>query len=890
MSTPAETTSTRSYRWYLAGGLIACAVYFVLPASTGREALYALVALSMPCAAAIGMIRDRPTPHRGWSLLTAGVAVVGCAEVVLFVVITILAKPQWEPSLDYVFAVGYLVQLAGLMTMIQSRTTSKNLSAWLDAAGVGVAALTVVWSSLYGEMVRRNLSSVLSWVSWLGQPVLGVAMVAMAVRLVLGERRLRSGFGLLLLGYIFQTIPDTLTNLLKGYVPGSAIDVMWIVGYVLMGAALLHPGRLALPRQAPTVLARREVNQVLALQGAVIVAVVGVMAFQVARLLPVSTMVVWTGAGLAMLVINRLRVYSLVRLVGDASQFENEQRLTALVSHSHEIIGLADPDGTIRYVSPAVETITGVPAAQWLGEPFTKILPENVAGVSELIARVVRLAPGAVASWEGEIRPTHGGVAKTMKVEVVNHLETPEVNGWVITARDVTDEARLTSELRHRALHDTLTGLPNRALLFDRIEHALDRVRRTNEIELAVLLVDLDDFKSVNDNLGHNTGDALLRGVAERLSIAVRPGDTVARLGGDEFAILLEDTSEADALLVAQRAMESLALPVQIGNADFAVMASVGVVAHRGASDPVELLRFADIAMYEAKRDGKARVKLFREDMHHAARNQLELRMDLAAALDRHELTLAYQPIVDTADGRICGVEALLRWNHPTRGAVPPAEFIPVAEQSGLIGTIGEWVLRTACYEAATWPLQESDPYISVNVSAAQISDRGFVASVLRALRDSQLPADRLLLEITETMLVDDDVQARKVLTELRALGVRIAIDDFGTGFSSLAYLRQLAVDVVKIDQSFVRDLGTNSDHQALTRTMLALADGLAMTAIAEGVETEGELNELSRLGCNFAQGYLFSYPIPAAALATLLGETAIDIDIDIDIESTSAH
>jgi EAL domain-containing protein (putative c-di-GMP-specific phosphodiesterase class I) len=253
--------------------------------------------------------------------------------------------------------------------------------------------------------------------------------------------------------------------------------------------------------------------------------------------------------------------------------------------------------------------------------------------------------------------------------------------------------------------------------------------------------------------------------------------------------------------------------------------------------------------------------------------------MDLAAALERNELSLAYQPIVDTSNSRICGVEALLRWNHPIRGAVPPVQFIPIAEQSGLIGTIGEWVLRTACAEAAGWPLQQGEPYISVNVSAAQISDRGFVASVVRALDDAGLPAERLLLEITETMLVDDDVQARRVLTELRALGVRIAIDDFGTGYSSLAYLRQLAVDVVKIDQSFVRDLSTNSDHQALTRTMLALADGLAMTAIAEGVETEGELSELSRLGCSFAQGYLFSYPIPAEELMTLLSESSTPVE-----------
>jgi EAL domain-containing protein (putative c-di-GMP-specific phosphodiesterase class I) len=261
--------------------------------------------------------------------------------------------------------------------------------------------------------------------------------------------------------------------------------------------------------------------------------------------------------------------------------------------------------------------------------------------------------------------------------------------------------------------------------------------------------------------------------------------------------------------------------------------------------------------------------------MRHAAKNQLELRMNLAAALEHDEFSVLYQPIVDTDHFQVCGVEALLRWQHPVRGFVPPSEFIPVAEQSGLLAPIGEWVLRRACAEAATWTGgdREHAPYISVNVSAAQISHRGFVTTVMGALADTGLPASRLLLEVTETMLVDDDALARDVLAQLRAAGVRIAIDDFGTGYSSLAYLRQLSVDVVKIDQSFVRDLDTNSDHQALTRTMLALSVGLSMTAIAEGVETESELAELRALGCGFAQGYLFSYPIDGASIATMLAE-----------------
>ncbi len=275
--------------------------------------------------------------------------------------------------------------------------------------------------------------------------------------------------------------------------------------------------------------------------------------------------------------------------------------------------------------------------------------------------------------------------------------------------------------------------------------------------------------------------------------------------------------------------------------------------------------------MYAAKRDGKGRVMVFHEHMHDTARKLLALRMDLANALGRDELSLVYQPIVRTEDGALCGFEALLRWHHPTRGAVPPIDFIPVAEQAGLIGVIGAWVLRQACVEAARWGGDAQQPYISVNASALQLRDSDFARTVAEVLDDVGLTPDRLLLEITESTLIDEAGGTRETLSQLRDLGVRIAIDDFGTGYSSLAYLRELAVDVVKIDRSFTRDLSVNADHRALTTTMLALADGLAMTAIAEGVETEVDLVELRRLGCKFAQGYHFAKPLPADQLGPWL-------------------
>ena len=878
----------RVSRWYLGVGLVACAVYFCVPTSLGAQTLYTAIAVSVPAAGFFALRHDRPQPRRGWLTLTLGFGLVGVAELLCLILIDFEVWPRWADAVNLVFISGYIVQLSGLLMIIQNRTTGRSRASWLDAAAVGVATFTIVWSTLYAEILDNTDGSRLDWVTRFGEPVLGVALIAMALRLVLGERRGYAVFGVLGIGYVLQTGTDLAANLMDSHPPGGVVDAAWATSYVLFGASLLHPGRLIAPRQAPTALAHREVTQALALQGTVIIGVIVAIGVRAIPLVPISMLVVWMVAAAILLVVNRLRVFSLVRLVGDAADTEHERRMTALVNHSHEVIALADPDGVLRYVSSSVETLSGYSAARWVGASLIDAIAERLPDITNFGAVLDQLGAGEHASWETAMQPFGTSTPRIINLTVANHIETPEVAGWVITARDVTDEARLTSELRHQALHDTLTGLPNRALLFDRIAHALERSARSANGQLAVALVDLDEFKSVNDSLGHDIGDVLLQAVAARLQHALRPGDTVARLGGDEFALLMEDTCESEAILVTQRVLDSLQVPIRLGDVEFTASASIGVVCHRGTADPLELLRYADIAMYEAKHEGKARVKLFREHMHHAARNQLELRMSLATALARDEFSLLYQPIFETTDFAIRGVEALLRWTHPTRGEVSPSEFIPVAEHSGLLAPIGEWVLRRACNDAAMWPDKHST-YLSVNVSAAQISDRGFVATVKRALHDSGFPPARLLLEVTETMLLDDDALALDVLAQLRELGIRIAIDDFGTGYSSLAYLRQLAVDVVKIDQSFIRDLDSNSDHQALTRTLLALADGLSTVAVAEGVETDAELAELQRLGCRFAQGFLFSHPVSSAEIIGLMldrGQTA-DHGIRSAIRST---
>ena len=428
-----------------------------------------------------------------------------------------------------------------------------------------------------------------------------------------------------------------------------------------------------------------------------------------------------------------------------------------------------------------------------------------------------------------------------------------------------------TLEQIDQAFRDSLTGLPNRTLFLDRLEHALARHRR-EPFGLCVMFVDLDRFKYVNDSLGHGAGDALLTEVAQRVEGCLRQADTAARLGGDELAILLEDVSPEQAQATAERLLAALRVPVVLEQRELFVTASIGI-AHTADVTPQagELLRDADVAMYEAKKAGGDRYRSFEAGLHTAVLRRMELEGDLRRAVSNGELRLLYQPLVELATWRVVGVEALVRWDHPARGLVSPAEFIPVAEETGMIIDIGRWVLRTACRQAETWRhAVEGRPFhVSVNVSARQLQEPGFVADVVEALGDTRLPAQALLLEITETALMRDPASAASALQELKARGVRVAIDDFGSGYSSLNYLRQFPVDVMKIDRTFVNDL--DEHHHALTDTMIGLAQNMRLNTVAEGIETHEQLERLLAVGCMFGQGFYFSRPLPAGDLAAVL-------------------
>jgi diguanylate cyclase (GGDEF)-like protein len=436
--------------------------------------------------------------------------------------------------------------------------------------------------------------------------------------------------------------------------------------------------------------------------------------------------------------------------------------------------------------------------------------------------------------------------------------------GCLATHEDITERQRTEERIVHMARHDALTDLPNRVLLRERLEHELKRVKRGEM--LAVLCLDLDRFKSVNDTLGHPVGDELLKVVSDRLRACTREPDTIARLGGDEFAIIMTAIQQpTDAAALARRIRESIVKPFHLDGHQIVVDISIGIsVAPIDATTPDQLLKNADMALYGAKGDGRGTYRFFEPEMDARMKARRDLEMDLRNALMNNEFELYYQPLVNLETNEISSFEALLRWHHPKRGTISPAEFIPIAEETGLIIPVGEWVLRTACLETAKWP---HDVKVAVNLSPAQLKSRNVVEVVMSALEDSGMPANRLQLEITESVLMQNTFGTLATLHKLRELGVQIAMDDFGTGYSSLSYLRSFPFDKIKIDRSFIQDISSAAEPLAIVHAVAGLAKCLNMVSTAEGVETQQQMETLQNVGCTEMQGYFFSQAKPAAEI-----------------------
>jgi diguanylate cyclase (GGDEF)-like protein/PAS domain S-box-containing protein len=546
-----------------------------------------------------------------------------------------------------------------------------------------------------------------------------------------------------------------------------------------------------------------------------------------------------------------------------SAQFE------ALVYSSTDLIGVTNGEGVLTYASPSLHQALGSASELIWAE---RIHPEDLPVVEAALASI-RATPDHAAHVEFKVRH-HDGRSLTLEATVTNKLTDGELGGFLWNARDVSDRKALEDQLLRQALQDPLTGLANRVVLRDRLSNALARAARHHRL-VGLLLFDLDGFKEINDDAGHAAGDAVLVEVASRLTRHLRLVDTVARLGGDEFAMVVDDLAdETDVDGAAARVLEVLEEPITVGSRQFRVTASVGKVMCVGDQDPDEALRHADIAMYAAKAAGKARVVTLEPVMAERVQARLALAHDLDGAAASGQLVLHYQPTVDLDTGRIQGAEALLRWNHPTRGHLPPLAFIPLAEETGAILSLGRWVLNTACQRAARWrldPAMASVRTVNVNVSGSQLLDEHIVADVRDALRSAGLAPGWLTLEITESVPMRDPDAVVAQLTALKRLGVSLAIDDFGTGYSSLAYLRRFPVDILKIDKSFV----DNVAHQGspLAKAIVNMGASLHMTTVAEGIEADDQAAALRELGCDIGQGFLYARPVPAADFETMVKE-----------------
>lgn len=555
----------------------------------------------------------------------------------------------------------------------------------------------------------------------------------------------------------------------------------------------------------------------------------------------------------------------------------SEARFRALVHNAADVILILGADLSIQYESPAVERVLGHRVAQRIGRSPLDIVHPDDGGWVAAALRELAERPGAELTTEYRVTDA-AGAWHVVEASAQNLLDDPNVRGMVLNYRDVSERHALDAQLRHQALHDPLTGLPNRALFQDRAQHALARrARRASSV--AIVLADLDDFRTVNDGLGHAVGDRLLQAVGQRLQAQLRAGDTVARLGGDEFAILLEDVAIDDATLAADRTLATLRAPIRVGDHKLTLGASIGVaVAASRAETADELIRHADAAMYLAKQRGRGQVAVFDPSLQLAVRRRLGLKADLGDALARGEFRLHYQPLVDLRGGRIVGVEALIRWQHPALGLLLPGEFISLAEESGAVVDIGRWVLEEACRQAIAWDRTLPSTArlgMSVNLSAVQLHDAASVDHVSGALRASGLTPERLTLEITESLLVVDSEATIAVLKRLKGLGVRLAIDDFGTGYSSLSYLRRFPIDTLKIDRSFVAALGTGREESTLVRSIVKLAQSLHLETVAEGVEEAAQAAKLRLFGADIGQGYYFAAPQEPCAVVALLDQAA---------------
>ncbi|MCP5180286.1 MAG: EAL domain-containing protein [Pseudomonadales bacterium] len=836
-----------------------------------------MITVGLPTVAVVwyAVLRPRHSFRRPWLMLALALTCFMAGEAI-WTLYTFMDEDPFPSIADLFFVCGYLPLVISAVQLAPDADGFARRTAWLDAVIFTLVCALVFWQSVVSESAGVAVTqAILVSHFYAGLDLLAFAFI---LRTLLLSPKPTSATLVFSLGLVTTMAADIAHCWLEWRGQGALADdvqPLWMLGYLCFGSAALLPSA---QRSAPV--SQSEDPGVLRLVTVLLVTLTPLLV--VLRELISSAAPNWTTVTAAlsisaitmMLVV--MRMWALVSRTQQLESARGTERLSTLIHHSSDAILLLDTRGCITFTSPAWALLWGFSAQESAGHSIYSFLDDDsieamrnqlgMAYANDHLAAAVpvdgllRAANGALRDFEGTAR---------------NLVTDDNVRAMVLTLRDTTERRQLESQLARRAFHDDLTGLANRALLADRIEQALLRRVRQPQLSVAVLFLDLDDFKAVNDGAGHATGDKLLIEVARRLRAAVRPMDTVARLGGDEFAILMEGPwNEAEVRDSAQRVLSKLEEIVTIGELQLNIPASIGMVIAAPDDNVESLLRHADLAMYDAKSKGKCCIAMFDARLRERAREHLALKVDLPIALAENQFHLMYQPIQKVADGSLHGFEALLRWRHPERGLISPAEFIPSAEETGMIIPIGRWVLREACRQCAEWNRGfDQSVTIAVNVSALQIARPDFIGDLRSLLTEVGLSPDHLTIELTESVLADTQV-VEPVLQSLRDMGVAIAIDDFGTGYSSLAYLQRLPVSTIKVDRAFVQELSA-AGTSTLVESILSIARALRLTTVAEGVETADQLTALIDLGCDRAQGYHLGRPMEVRQVEALLrGET----------------
>ncbi len=743
----------------------------------------------------------------------------------------------------------------------------------IDFATLALGFGTLLWFTALEPLGSMNAQQLID--NWsvagygIGNAMARVAGAMLAMQLT--QWRAERAMVWLLLAMVATLVSDLLwinAELSKTYEVGASIDLAYFAGYlgIIMSARAQR-------------LQRRIGSDTFGLQGdlrgslPVVALTTGIIALLDDRLeltnfqspLLIAVMLVSTVLVIASQALATREVAGLHREVA-SRRFD--ERLTELVRRSSDMIAICDVDGVIRYASPSSEQLLGAAPGELIGQRLDDVLGPEAPHVREAFDQVLG-TPYSEQHATFSI-PQAGGEKRSFKMVIANLCHVESIRGVTLNIRDVSDAARLNDQLRTLAFHDPLTLLANRSLFADRVHQAIRHV--AEGLTPAVLFIDLDDFKTVNDSLGHSAGDQLLRGFAHRLVQGTRAGDTVARLGGDEFAVLIDHAADTDAALaVARQVAEVCRQPFEIDGRPVRIGASVGVAMADRASNVERLLRNADAAMYAAKSRGKGHVEVFAPEMLRAARRRMRIENELAVAIEQQQFVAHYQPIVELASRHLVGVEALMRWRHPTRGLVMPGDFIPLAEETGQIVPMTQWILDRACADLVALQrgiAQGEGVRMSVNVSSRYLDHGSIVADVRGALERHRLRPESLILEVTESLLLEDSERVEQTFKELKLLGVRLALDDFGTGYSSLAYLHRFPIDILKIHRTFVerlvREDGTGGvDAVALARAIMSLAEALGLDTVAEGIEVDAQRDTLLALGCRTGQGYSFGKAMP---------------------------